>query len=744
MRRTGVRGIGAALFAALSLMLATAGTAGAAPALPSQDPFYSYGGSLSSVAPGTVLRQRSVTIAEGGNTTPVIATQILYRTTGELGAATATVTTVLRPATGALPTTPRLVAYQTAYDGLGGQCDPSYTLQGGNSGYSTAQDEEQIILAYVASGDTVIVPDYEGENLDWAAGQESGYGTLDAIRATEHALSAPASTPVGMVGYSGGSIATDFAAELAPSYAPELKFAATAIGGVPVDFLHNLAYINGSPGWSGIIPAVFLSLSRAFNLDLGQYLSPLGVQLTSQDAHGCINDFYGTQPGLTYQQLFKPQYQDVNQNAPFVSITDKLIMGRTGTPHGPMMIGVGNADGTGDGVMIAGDDQELAHEYCSQGVPVQFSVYSGDDHTNAAVPFEVAAKSFIDQSLSGTPATNGCASIAAGNSLAPQPLPPSAPPKPKPSQGQGQGAEAAVRRARRAAPRPGGPGPDARDDRNAAPLDHLGPPRPAAGRAHPGGSRRHPHAAAVRPQPPAPGPGALRGAGHPGPPHAGRLPAARALSGGRRLALAPHHPGHVPGHQRDPLGAPWARAAVDPQRRRLQPARVVVPRVAQRLGQRLLAAPQRDHAARGLPRPPVELVRRGDRLKQPRVVGLEALDVDADRPRVHRHHGVGMAVAARDVKLGTLAGLPAGAPAQPGFVVAAGGQQADLGTHGGGGGQCPLTAAGPAATTGAPCQRVPAGSRSPRITIARPPIEVCAPISVSGSIAAAGPRVAPA
>ena len=100
----------------------------------------------------------------------------------------ATVTTVLRPGPGALPAAPRLVAYQTAYDGLGGQCDPSYTLQGGNSGYSTAQDEEQIILGYVASGDTVVVPDYEGENLDWAAGQESGYGTLDAIRATEHAV----------------------------------------------------------------------------------------------------------------------------------------------------------------------------------------------------------------------------------------------------------------------------------------------------------------------------------------------------------------------------------------------------------------------------------------------------------------------------------------------------------------------------------------------------------------------------
>ena len=72
--------------------------------------------------------------------------------------ATATVATILRPAV-TIGTT-KLVSYQTAYDALGSECDPSYTLQGGNSSYSTAQQEEQIILGYVGAGDTVVVPDY--------------------------------------------------------------------------------------------------------------------------------------------------------------------------------------------------------------------------------------------------------------------------------------------------------------------------------------------------------------------------------------------------------------------------------------------------------------------------------------------------------------------------------------------------------------------------------------------------------
>lgn len=79
---------------------------------------------------------------------------------------------------------PRIVSFQTAYDALGSECDPSYTLQGGNSGDTVAQAEAAEIAVYVVAGFTVTVPDYEGENLDWGAGQESGYNTLDAIRAT--------------------------------------------------------------------------------------------------------------------------------------------------------------------------------------------------------------------------------------------------------------------------------------------------------------------------------------------------------------------------------------------------------------------------------------------------------------------------------------------------------------------------------------------------------------------------------
>ncbi len=244
---------GAVAVLGLGAVSALAAAASGGPKFPTRDPFYSYAGSLTHIAPGTVLRSRTVALPGATGNGPRSATQVLYRTTGELGQATVTVATIIRPTSPAGPI--KILSYQTAYDALGAKCDPSYTLQGGNPGDSVSSAEEQVILGYVGAGDTVVVSDYEGEKLDWLAGQESGYGTLDGIRATERVLHAGASTPVAMVGYSGGSVATEFASQLAHAYAPKLNIVGVAEGGIPVDLFHNTAYVNGTSVWSGTIPA---------------------------------------------------------------------------------------------------------------------------------------------------------------------------------------------------------------------------------------------------------------------------------------------------------------------------------------------------------------------------------------------------------------------------------------------------------------------------------------------------------
>jgi hypothetical protein len=389
------------------------------PLLPSVDPFYKWTGSLNGVTPGTVLRTRKVLPSDVTATPSVAAEQVLYRTTSELGQPIVTVATILRPI--GITVSPGLVSYQTAYDALGDQCDPSYTLRGGGEGTDPSPDtDEEAIVSYLDAGYTVVTSDYEGEALDYGAGLVAGYSTLDAIQAAEHILSlAPARTPVGIVGYSGGSIATDFAAELASTYAPELDIVATALGGVPVDWPHNITYISGSSGWSGLIPALLVGLARASGVDLSPYLSAYGRQLTAQVAAECIGDFYGAYPGLTIGQLLRPAYQNWQHVPALVAMFNAGILGQTGTPPSPLLIGVGDSDGTGDGIMIDGDVQQLAFEDCQRGDSVQYTVYAGEDHLAAGATFTADAQTFLADRLAGIPVTDGCASIGPGNPLTP-------------------------------------------------------------------------------------------------------------------------------------------------------------------------------------------------------------------------------------------------------------------------------------------------------------------------------------
>ena len=340
--------------------------------LPHDDPFYTYDGAapLASVAPGTVLKTRAVTVGAPGSAGVVPATQLLYRTQDEQKQPTATVTTVVNP-TG--PANGGLVAYLSFYDALGDICSPSYTLQGGDPGPANAggaQAETGIVMTLASQGYAVTVPDFEGPELHWVAGHESGWNTLDSIRATESYLGMSATQKVGLFGYSGGSIGGEWASELAPTYSPELNLVGAAIGGIPVHLAHNTRYINGSQTWSGVIPAVLVSLGRAFGIKTRKFTSAYGKKVMAEVQDQCIGSFNGNYPGLKVQQLLKPKYHKFLKIRPFRKTINKLIMGSApGHPTVPLLMGVGNSDGTGDGVMVADDVLGLAHQYCGEGVP---------------------------------------------------------------------------------------------------------------------------------------------------------------------------------------------------------------------------------------------------------------------------------------------------------------------------------------------------------------------------------------
>jgi Secretory lipase len=403
---------------------------------PQEDPFYKYTGTtpLANIAPGTVLKTRSLQYHVAGIPSVVSAVQLLYRSTGQLKQPTVNVTSILKPV-GFTFGPPPVVSYQSFYDSLNPEDEPSYAISGGLSlGGLIPNVESALIAPALLAGDAVVVPDTEGENADFAAGPEYGYNTIDSLRAALKSSSTGLANAekIGLIGYSGGAIATEWAAELAPSYAPEVnrKFVGAAFGGTLVDPAHNLHYVEGSTTWAGVIPMALIGVARSFDTEVTQYLSEYGLQLFNKRQKASIINVLDAYPGLTWAQLSKPQYPAPESIPAYVNDANQLIMGTHGTPTAPLFIGQGNggeAEGTpgnkpgigpGDGVMIAGDVRTLAREYCSRGVTVQYNEYQGLSHVAAAIQWLPEAAAWLTSRFVGFfgPPSN-CESIAAGNSL---------------------------------------------------------------------------------------------------------------------------------------------------------------------------------------------------------------------------------------------------------------------------------------------------------------------------------------
>lgn len=215
------------------------GTSTAAPAIsdksatplpPSQDPWYTAPPNYEAAAPGTVLRIRAapgnLTAGVGGNSS--FAYNILYRTTNSLYKPSWAVTTLFLPlfnttssTTQGKPVGKALLTYQIPYDSVNLDASPSYILYSG--GYPD-------IPAALGKGWVVNVPDYEGPLASFGLGVQAGHATLDAVRAVQSLeFGCKPDAPSLMWGYSGGSIATEFAAELQVQYAPELNFSGVSM-----------------------------------------------------------------------------------------------------------------------------------------------------------------------------------------------------------------------------------------------------------------------------------------------------------------------------------------------------------------------------------------------------------------------------------------------------------------------------------------------------------------------------------
>jgi hypothetical protein len=414
----------------------------AAPPPPQTDPFYQYTGTtpLSKIKRGTVLKTRTEQWHVASIPLPVTVVQLLYRTNNAQNKPAVNVTSVLLPASSSLTKTTQLVGYGSFYDSLNPADEPSVVFSGTpfsqNSELTTIETED--IGQMLLSGDAVSVADTEGEKADFATGPEYGMTTLDGLRAatSSTATNVSPTAKVALMGYSGGAIATEWAAVQAPTYAPDIesRLVGATEGGVLIDPDHNLHYVEGSSTWAGVMPMALVGIARAYGVNVNPYLNATGQADVAALQNANINTAESDYAGITWADIAKPKYAEPEDVPVLVKLINKLNIASFPAPKVPMLIAQGTGgqlDGTnpsptygpGDGVMIAGDVRSYARQVCASGDAVDYAQTEGLSHELTEPVWSTAALAWVASRFAGAPATSDCSTIAAGNDLSPVPAP---------------------------------------------------------------------------------------------------------------------------------------------------------------------------------------------------------------------------------------------------------------------------------------------------------------------------------
>ncbi|EUA72347.1 secretory lipase family protein, partial [Mycobacteroides abscessus] len=91
----------------------------------------------------------------------------------------------------------------------------------------------------------------------------AAHAVLDAVRGMHGMRADLVDAPMVMDGYSGGAIATVWAAQEQPTYAPELRFSGAVAGGTPTDYALLYRSMNGALG-SGLFAAATIGQAREY------------------------------------------------------------------------------------------------------------------------------------------------------------------------------------------------------------------------------------------------------------------------------------------------------------------------------------------------------------------------------------------------------------------------------------------------------------------------------------------------
>lgn len=350
----------------------------AEPIPPSLDPFYTAPPNFESASPGTILRSRSAP----GNFTGIVANSsaaynILFRTTDARYRPSWAVTTLVIPSSNITQggNSSSLLSIQFAYNSNWLDASPSYSLYGSFSqplnGIPAGTGD---ISEALGNGWYVNTPDFEGPLASFGLGIQAGHAVLDSIRAVLSSGLVPSkSTKYAMWGYSGGSIASEWASELQEQYAPELSFSGMAIGGLVPNITGAMDNITASP-YAGLLPEMLLGATSQFP-DAREYLvsrlhqsGPYNASYFLNASNLDISTAFVAYAGQDISKYFIGGQEDLN--APILRniFNRNGFQGYHGVPRMPTFV----YKAIHDQFNTVNDTDTLVERYCGVGADIWY------------------------------------------------------------------------------------------------------------------------------------------------------------------------------------------------------------------------------------------------------------------------------------------------------------------------------------------------------------------------------------
>ncbi|MFZ2174637.1 MAG: lipase family protein [Rhodococcus sp. (in: high G+C Gram-positive bacteria)] len=401
--RTTVRGAVLGFVLTVAAAMVGAGASHAEPMLPEPDPdpFYTAPADLAALAPGDVIGVRQL---QPSYYFPGSAVwELLFRTTDSQGKPIAANTTYVLPPNH-VPDGP-LVSYQHIINSLGQKCKLVTELYTGDPLHQIREAAGLNIA--LARGWAVALPDHLGPRMAYGAAKLGGQITLDGIRAVKKVPELQvADSKVGLGGYSGGGMATAWAAALAPTYAPELDIVGAAVGGTPMNLVKMAEGLGTNPHPAfGLAMAAALGLEREYpdRIEVTNQLNAQGKWLQGQIANGCTNEIMFWGLGHSAAQVTDNQ-NFMDDPEAWKVLAENSLEFYPGVPDAPVFEWHSPTDAL---IPVDSIDNTL-RRYCEAGTPVQTLLTPTPDHLSAAALGMFQGLDWMDARFRGDRAPSTC------------------------------------------------------------------------------------------------------------------------------------------------------------------------------------------------------------------------------------------------------------------------------------------------------------------------------------------------